>query len=163
MRYLLSSLTTLSVIAALPVLATPQPGKAYDDWAVECEQTPGGENRCFLSQTQLLKENNARLLKASIGYLGPQDQPMLVLVLPLGVDLRAGIAMKVDDAPQISLPYQQCVQDGCTGALPLDGPTLTALRKAKRIQIGMLPYGGKQTVTIDVSPNGLARGMDALR
>jgi invasion protein IalB len=163
MRCLLSSLTALPLLAALPALAAPQPGKTYDDWAVECEQTPAGDSSCFLSQTQLLKQNNARLLKASIGYLGPKRQPMLVLVLPLGVDLRAGIAVKVDDVPQISLPYQQCVQDGCTAALPLDARTLAALRKAKRIQVGMMPYGGKQTVTIDVSPNGLERGMDALR
>jgi invasion protein IalB len=45
-------------------------GKTFDDWAVECERAPDGENRCLLSQTQLLKENNARLLKASIGFWG---------------------------------------------------------------------------------------------
>jgi len=162
MRYLPLLFAALSTIAAQPALAAPQAGKTFGDWAVECEQTPTG-NRCFLSQTQLLKENNARLLKASIGYLGPKNQPTLVLVLPQGVDLRAGIAMQVDDAPQISVPYHQCVQDGCSGALPLDGPTLAGLRAAKRIKIGMLPYGGKQTVTMDVSPNGLAHGMDALR
>lgn len=163
MRLIIPPLTTLSLLAALPALAAPQPGEIFDDWAVECERAPGGEDRCFLSQTQLLKESNARLLKASIGYLGPGDEPILVLLLPLGVDLRAGIALKVGDGRQLSLEYQQCAQDGCTAALPLDGPTLAALREAGRIQVGMVPYASRQTMTVNVSPNGLARGMDALR
>ncbi|MBP2316712.1 invasion associated locus B family protein [Azospirillum soli] len=163
MRLFIPSLTALSVLAAFPVLAASHAGKTFGDWAVECERAPGGETRCFLSQTQLLKESNARLLKTSVGYLGPKEEPMLVLLLPLGVDLRAGIALKVDDSPQLTLVYQQCVQDGCMAAVPLNGPTLAALRKAKRIQVGMMPYASTQTMTVNVSPNGLASGMDALR
>ena len=70
MRLAIASLMILSLLAAFPALAAPQAGKTFDDWAVECERAPDGENHCLLSQTQLLKENNARLLKASIGFWG---------------------------------------------------------------------------------------------
>ncbi|WP_162937617.1 invasion associated locus B family protein [Indioceanicola profundi] len=158
-----SALMTLSLFAAGSARAAPPAGTTFDDWAVECETGPDGATRCFLSQVQLLRENNARLLKASVGYPGPAAEPFLVLLLPLGVDLRAGIALKLDDAPQISLAYQQCLQEGCTAALQLDGQTLAALRKAERIQVGIKPYGSAQIMTIKISPEGLARGMDALR
>jgi invasion protein IalB len=173
MRLVLPALAALLLLAPGPASAAqksgaptagpPTAGQAFDDWAVECERAQDGTERCFLSQSQLLKESNARLLKASIGLLGPKGEPTLVLLLPLGVDLRAGIALKVDDRPQVSVAFQRCVQEGCVGVLPLDAATLAAMRGAKRIQVGMLPYAGQQAVTVDVSPRGLARGMDALR
>ena len=163
MRIALPILATLSLLAAFPAPAAPQAGQTFGDWAVECERAQDGKEKCFLSQSQLLKESNARLLKASIGHLGPKGEPMLVLLLPLGVDLRAGIALKVDDRPQVPVVFQHCVADGCIGALLLDPPTLAVLRGAKRIQIGMMPYASAQTVTVEVSPKGISRGMDALR
>lgn len=163
MRRAITTLTVLSLVAALPALATPQAGEVFGDWAVECEPAPDGESHCFLSQSQLMTETKARLLKASIGYLGANQEAMLVLVLPLGVDLPAGAAVKVDDGPQIPLAYQQCVQDGCISVLALDDATLASLRQATRIQIGLMPFGSGQTMTAPLSPDGLARGMDALR
>lgn len=163
MRFTIPLLSALSLLAASPGLSAPQAGETFDDWAVECERAPDDRDRCFLSQSQFLKENNARLLKASVGYLGPEDEPILVLLLPLGIDLRAGVALKVDDGPQLSVTLQHCTQGGCTGAFPLDGPAVAALRAARRIQVGMMPYASTQTVTVEISPKGLARGLDALR
>lgn len=163
MRLALALLSAFMLAPTSPVLAAPKAGDTFDNWAVECEQGSAGVSHCFLSQTHLMAGNNARLLKASIGYLGPKQEPMLVFLLPLGVDLRAGVAMKIDDQPQISLAYQQCVQDGCIGTLALDQATVAALRKAKRIQVGFRPFGSNETMTVELSPAGLGRGMDALR
>lgn len=163
MRLAPALLSAVALAAASPVLAAPKAGDTFETWAVECEQGGAGESHCFLSQTHLMAGNKARLLKASLGYLGPKQEPMLVFLLPLGVDLRAGVAMKIDNQLQLSLAYQQCVQDGCIGTLALDAPTVAALRTAKRIQVGFRPFGSQETMTVDLSPAGLARGMDALR
>lgn len=163
MRFAISPLIGFMLFAGAPALAAPEAGDTFGDWAVECERAPDGEEQCFLSQTQLVKENNARLLKASIGYLGPEQEAVLVLVLPLGVDLKEGIVISVDERPQIALRYQQCLQDGCSGVLRPDEDALAALRDAKRIQVGIVPFGSGQRVAVGISPTGLANGLAAIR
>ncbi|MCG5238629.1 invasion associated locus B family protein [Azospirillum doebereinerae] len=156
----------LLAAAALPAFAAdkkPEAGAAFGDWQVECEAAADGKPRCFLAQTQMLKENNARLLKMSVGYIGPKGEAVLVALLPLGIDLRAGVVMKLDEGGEAPLVLQQCVQDGCVASKALDAKGLAAFVKAQTLRLGVLPYAGKQSVTMTVSLKGVSAGLDALR
>lgn len=155
-----------ALLAALPAAAAdkkPEPGAGFGDWQVECEAAVDGKERCFLAQTQTLKENNTRLLKMSVGYIGPKGEAVLVALLPLGIDLRAGVAMKLDEGEQTALVLQHCAQDGCVASKALDAKGLAAFTKARTLRIGVLPYAGTQSVTMTVSLKGVAAGLGALR
>ncbi len=161
-----SLLGLLLAIAGLPAFAAdkkPEAETAFGDWQVECEMATDGKPRCFLTQTQLLKENNARLLKMSVGYIGPKGEPVLVAVLPLGIDLRAGVMMKLDEGGDVPLILQQCVQDGCVASKVLDAKGLAAFAKARTLRLGVLPYAGTQSVAMTVSLKGISAGLDALK
>ena len=154
------------LIASLPAAAAvkkPEAGTAFGDWQVECETAADGKPHCFLVQTQLLKENNARLLKMSVGYIGPKGEPVLVALLPLGIDLRAGVVMKLDEGGEAPMTLQQCTQDGCVASKVLDAKELAAFTKAQTLRLGMLPYAGKQSVTMMVSLKGISAGLNALK
>ncbi|MBK3801942.1 invasion associated locus B family protein [Azospirillum argentinense] len=160
-------------LAALPLLAggTPagavEPGKTFGDWQTECETPPDGKPRCFLSQTRVMENKEAkqatRILKASVGYFAPDGKGVMVVILPLGVDLRAGAALTIDDGKPLPLTYQQCIQDGCLANAPMDEATLTALRRSKGAQITVRPYGGTQAVAFPLSTKGITDGLAALK
>jgi len=163
-RAALSGLILLAAVTpALAAERKPAPGTGFGDWQVECENAADGQPRCFLAQTQLLKESNVRLLKMSVGYIGAKGEPVLVALLPLGLDLRAGVVMKLDNGDEAPLPFQQCLQDGCVASTRLDAKALAAFAKAKTLRLGVMPYAGTQSVTMVVSLKGVAAGLDALR
>lgn len=163
-RAALSGLILLAAVTpALAAERKPAPGTGFGDWQVECEKAADGQSRCFLTQTQLLKDSNVRLLKMSLGYIGAKGEPVLVALLPLGLDLRAGVVMRLDDGGEAPLPFQQCVQDGCIASARLDAKGLTAFMKAKTLRLGVMPYAGAQSVTMVISLKGVAAGLEALR
>ena len=129
--------------------AAPQKGKVFDEWGVECEATPDKKEQCFVSQTHTMKDGKGRLMKLSVGYLGKNGQPLMVSTLPLGVNLPAGAAFKVDDSKtQNKMAYQSCSNDGCMAVAPLDGATIKAMQNGKNMTIGMMPVSGGKTITV---------------
>ncbi len=164
MRFMVFATLALGLGLSGPASAGPAAGTTYDDWKVECEKaSQSAPEKCFLSQIQMVKENNARLLKASIGYIGPQNEPILVVAAPLGIDLRAGVAIRIDDGLKSPLTVQRCVQEGCVASIAFDSETLPVFTEAKKILIGMLPYGAPQSLVVAISTKGLSKGMAALK
>lgn len=137
----------------------PEKGKAFGDWVVDCEQPKDKPAVCFLSQEQTQKEGGGRVLRLSLGKLGPKGEMMVVAALPLGISLQAGAALKIDGREQKQIVLQQCTNDGCLGTLVLDKATVEALKAAKEILVGVMPFGGTQTVVIPASVKGLTGAM----
>ncbi|MDQ0534953.1 invasion associated locus B family protein [Azospirillum picis] len=156
----------LLIAAGAPALAV-EPGKGFGDWQSECETPADGKPRCFVSQTRVVQDQQSgqptRLLKVSVGYLAPDGKPVMVAILPLGIDLRAGAALRIDDGAPLALALQQCLQEGCIANMALDDKALNALRKSKGAQILLRPYNGQQTVAIPVSTKGITDGLAALK
>lgn len=99
----------------------------------------------------------------SLGYIGANGEPVLVATLPLGIDLRAGVVAQADGREAMTLPLQQCIQDGCIASKALDGGTLTALKKTRTPRLGVWPYGAKQSLTMLISMKGVTAGLEALQ
>lgn len=145
-------------VTALPARSEEAP-KRFGDWIVECGPAGKGQ-KCFASQELRPKDNeHARILKFSIGYLGAKGEPVVVVLLPLGISLAAGAAFAIDGTAQIPLTLQQCLTDGCVGSTVLQEPTLAALRDAKQIVVGIVPFGGPQTATFALSSKGLKEAL----
>ena len=163
---ILGALLALPLLQAAPAAAV-EAGKSFGDWQTECEAAPDGPPRCFLSQTQFIVDEKtkakSRLIKLALGYFGPNGQGVMVVVLPLGVDLRAGAALRVDDGTPMALTFQQCLQDGCVANMALDDKTVAALKKSKKAQIDLKPYNGAQAMAITVSTKGITDGIAYLK
>lgn len=161
LRLFLCSLLLLPLVAQ----AKPQPGKQFGDWMVECEAAPDGKQRCFLSQTQTLQQQqqSGRLIRLSIGYIGPDNKPAMVAILPLGIWLPAGAAYQVEGQPQKPLVLQRCLGEGCVAAAELDEATLGHMRKAKSLSIGIKGEAAGQTLVIPVSLTGFDAGLRSLK
>ena len=51
--------------------------------------------------------------------------------VPLGVDLRQGAILKVDDYPEVHLRYHQCTNSGCDASLRITPESKEGLKKGR--------------------------------
>jgi invasion protein IalB len=142
--------------------ATPVKGKIFDDWSVECVGEKKDE-KCYITQTLTMKEGGGRLLKVSVGYLGPKGEPVMVGIFPLGIWLPAGAAFKLDDQPQTPMVLQQCTSEGCVGSLPLTSAMIKSLQDGKSLLFGILPAGTQKTLSIAASLKGFKAAFASLK
>jgi len=155
--------TVAVVLLSSPAAAGPEKGKTFDDWTIECKGADKAE-RCFASQTQIAKEqNNARVLKISVGYLGPKGEPTVVLFVPLGIAVQAGVGIKIGDKPQTILPVLQCLNEGCLATGILDAQMSEEIQKTNSLAVGFMPFGSDKTMTIPVSLKGFAAAFHSLK
>lgn len=170
MRFAARLLLPVLVIAApmivsLAVQAKPERGKVFNDWVVDCEAAADGKESCFISQTQTMQQQqqSGRLIKVSVGYIGPGGKPAMVAILPLGIWLPSGAAYQIEGQAQKPLPLQRCLNEGCIASAELDEAALGQMRKANTLTIGIKADPSGQTIVIPVSLKGFDAGLKSLR
>ncbi|MFD2234054.1 invasion associated locus B family protein [Phaeospirillum tilakii] len=146
-----------------PAAAKPAPIR-FEDWGLVCRVPPtGGEERCFIEQSQMLKDGDKRVLDVVIGTFGPEGELTMVATFPLGINLTVGAAFRIDDQPPQPIRIQQCVPVGCLGTIRLDDATLDRLRHAHHLAFAVMPFGADKTVAITASLKGFGPALDALK
>ena len=88
---------------------------------------------------------------------------MMELVFPLAMDLRAGIALKIDGGPETQQPYATCVAQVCVVLVAVDDAFLAAMRAGALLHVGFRPFGVQRTLVLDVSLRGFTRASNELR
>lgn len=170
---MMSALKTLAPVAiaavviatgAVPAQAKPEKGKLFDNWVVGCEMPPDGKGeRCFVAQDQVVKDSGQHLIKVAIGYFGVNGETTMVVTLPLGINLPAGAAYKLDDHDQVPIKLLNCTAEGCVGVVTVDSATLAAFKSGKALNFGVLPFGSDKTLSIAVPLKGFAEGFATLK
>jgi invasion protein IalB len=148
--------------------AAAKPGmetKDFEDWRLQCAKTPqGGRANCRIYQRIVLQQGKAPVLAAFVIIAKINDKPVPVMkvVTPLGVDLSAGVAMKVDEEKQVNLPYQVCLPGGCIARLAPDSDFLGKLRHGQKFLAGFRRAQVAQTSTFSLSLKGFGKALAAL-
>ena len=95
-----------------------------------------------------------------VGYL-KDEKPAIIFTVPLGVALRAGIGVQIDDGEAIAVPYEQCNPVGCVAGLPLDDKLLGVLKRGLSGKI-MVVDGSGRRISLQISLKGFTAGFNAL-
>ncbi len=135
----------------------------YQDWEVACIETPQGE-RCRMQQTLEIQDEQARglFLQATVRREG--DQHIIEILVPLGVDLRPGIRMQVDDAgEEMDAGYVTCVQQGCVAGRELNSEQMSALRGGQALTVAFRALHQEQPFVFDVSLMGFTDASNQLQ
>lgn len=145
--------------------AEPQDGQKFQDWLVRCQSGAKGSvaPSCFIFQNVVETDKDRQVMMFLVAYPEGQPRPRAVIILPLGIDLRGGIEVTIDDAAPERHPFISCFQDGCQVHIDLDD---TALAKFKRgfkgvIAFRALPDG--RAVRLPVSFKGFTAALKSLR
>ncbi|MFG6666935.1 invasion associated locus B family protein [Halomonas sp. HNIBRBA4712] len=147
-RALMTALLPL-VAATAATTVQAQQGSAnidtqrFQDWEVRCPA--GSQQNCTMNQIVNNPESNDPLMRAMVGY-PPQAQgtPVMAFVLPLGVNLAAGMQLQVDNNEPLGFPYQFCFEQGCRADIPLEPSMLQQLRSGNRATVSAIAPDGER-------------------
>lgn len=128
--------------------------KAARAWRKQC----GGQNKdqCFVEQMVVV--NKRVVMVGSFGYKSPTE-PVAVITVPLNTLLKAGLALKIDDKKQVSVPYDLCGRQGCRVEYPLSVDMISDLRSGKALNVGWRSADGKNQ-TLRFGLTGFAAAWD---
>jgi invasion protein IalB len=99
-------------------------------------------------------------MQISLGRL--QDDNVMVIYLPLGLDLRPGILFQVEDKVRREFPFQTCLPNGCRVVAPVDEEMLTAMRTGTQFVVGIKTLGSDRVGVIEGSLMGFTAGFQAV-
>lgn len=162
-KHIIIAVTLICIASSLAIAAALTNGNTSGDWTYICATAKGKiKPSCEITLTQTVKnkktgENN-RLLSISIAKLGKGH--VLQAIVPLGISLPAGIALKVDENKQVPMTVQRCTNGGCEALINLKQATINKMKKGKKIQVGF--NVGKKTMVIPASLKGFTKAIKKL-
>lgn len=151
------SLLASSMLAAQELRTTE-----YQDWVGICGEIQGQE-RCEIQQTLFMQgeEGDSKLLEANLSLV--DGQMVMQLLLPLGIDLRPGIAMQIDQGEEFGADVFSCFHEGCIVAFPVDDARLAAMRAGTTFKVGFRPFNSAEVMVLEVSLMGFTNASRSIK
>lgn len=108
------------------------PPKAYGAWTKLCSLPPGTPNiQCEVVQNVRAQDRPDIGFRVSF-YKLPKNQGTLMRVfVPIRVELRLGVGIKIDDKDMGKMEYRRCLGDNCVGEAFLKDTDLKAFLDGK--------------------------------
>jgi invasion protein IalB len=131
--------------------ADPAPG-----WVTKC--TSGGRRTaldCSVEQTVLLKKTQQLLLSVVVRVPPDSREPAMMIHLPFGLFLPAGITLDLEGQKRQQLEVQTCDSKGCYAGTVVSGDMLAAMKQSEQLTVTFqdLP---KNNISIQVPLKGFA-------
>lgn len=136
-----------------PASAPASPTAGTGDWQAICD--PQG---CRLAQSLVAAPSETTVLMARV-Y--PGAVPTLVLTVPLGTFLKAGLLISIDKAAPRAIAFEICDEFGCHAGTPMDEGLLRDFRRGLKAEVSFVD-GHQTQVTLALSLAGFTNGMTAL-
>ena len=118
-------------------------------WVKLCEKAPslqeeGQELDVCLTHHERIDGNTGRVLvSAAIRQVEGKDTRSLMVMVPLGMALPAGVQAKVDDNEPIKLNYTLCHVGGCTAETQATDEIIEQFRNGKQVVVAAMNLAGK--------------------
>lgn len=140
-------------------------------WRLVCADE-NDASTCRMNQELFLQQSVdgevqtvGRLLNLTIVYLNTNGErlPFMSLQMPLGVDLRPGGVMRVDEETETSLEFLRCTEAGCDASARLTPQLLAQMRAGSMLRVGFRPWGSEQVTAVEASLVGFTATFAQLR
>jgi len=103
-------------------------------WSVNCTN-PGKAFQCKLTQRIVLRKTRQLLLAVTVQKSGKPKKPSMMIQLPHGLFLPAGIKIQIDKNKLLQRPIQTCDSKGCYVGLPLADNQIKLLKQGRKLKI----------------------------
>jgi invasion protein IalB len=167
MRYVkwLAALAIASSLASPALAAAPKDGDKSGDWSFVCPKTDDKKAAsCQLVQVLTIEKDGqkGRLLQLT---LAPQADKSIIMValLPLGLHIPSGVAVKVDEQTQRPMILQRCTNAGCEAAMKVDDAMLAEMKKGAALRVGFNTDSKGNTMVAPASLKGLTDALAKLK
>ena len=158
------AVTLAGLVAAAPcAVAQAKKGDdtAFGDWILHCAKNSSGQEACALHQKIISRETKLPVAAFAIARNKDSHELRLAVILPLGLDIPAGVSGKTGDLP-LAFTVQTCVRRGCVASTLVDDKLLEALHGTQGFTATFKMRSVTDPVTLPVSLKGLDEGLKAL-
>jgi len=152
----------IAVILAGPAGAQNPHGKSFDHWQVRCNTPTGAPSDCQMVQNVVVKESGKPVLQLVVGYMEKVDNPVGVLVLPLGIYLPSGLTMQIDKGQAYEMAFEICGRNGCRVRFSFDEALLGTFKKGNAAEV-VFYSGGRKPIRVPLSLKGFTAALKTLR
>ncbi len=109
--------------------------KQFQDWTVRCGRpAPDAPEACEMVQ-QPQNDQGQTVLLVAIGNVPNNDDPGMLIVLPLGIALPPGVVLMVDGGQKIPAEVARCERHGCEIELLLEPAMLATLKGGRKANV----------------------------
>jgi invasion protein IalB len=147
---------------AKPTAAATKPNiKAFGNWGLLCKDRVIEKPECHIFQNLSVKDSKKPVLHFAVGYVGDHDEPVAVLTLPLGVSLRVGVKIQVDEEKPALAPFEYCDQVGCRVNMRIPEKSLEMMKKGKQMMVSFADLKRKE-IKLPLSMEGFTDAFNAM-
>ncbi|MFT6774746.1 MAG: invasion protein IalB [Paracoccaceae bacterium] len=160
-------------LALSPLAASAQTAAAPDEnvtrtamgaWTLICAKTA---TTCIMEQVAK-GPDGADLVKMQLARIAPQESTegsvdtLFTVIAPLGVLLRAGVAIQVDGGKEIRGPFEACLRGGCVLQTGIPATMVAEMKKGVIAKVTVVAPPNK-SLTADISLSGFTAAFSALK
>ncbi len=159
--------------AQKPAPAAQTPGAQAPAPPAQAQPTAGWVSRCMsdsrttqvdcaVEQTAVV--TNTGQLVASIVVRVPHDtrQPMMMIHVPVGLYLPAGVNIQVDESKPLQFVLQTCDVKGCYAGAPLPNDMLAAMKSGKKLGVSFQNLQ-KENITVPLPLENFAESYQKIQ
>jgi invasion protein IalB len=100
-----------------------------------------------MEETAVLTKTGQLIILVNLRVTSDTRMPVILVQLPLGLNLPAGIKLQVDEGKTVDMQIQTCENRGCYASVPVPADLLAALQSGKQLKVSFQNLA-KETLTI---------------
>jgi invasion protein IalB len=139
----------------------PTQAPAQPAWVVVCANSQSGLD-CRAGQSLSLDKRGQAKLNVAVRVPADTKKPVIILQLPLGLYLPAGVSLQIGKDAAKALPFQSCDQGGCVAEYPITEGELAAMLKGADLTVSA-QNRNKQPFQLNVSVAGFPAAYAKIR
>ena len=137
--------------------------RQFKDWTVRCgRHSEQGPQACEMQQQQVDQENRT-IMTVAVGQVPGTSDLGLLVMLPLGILLPAGVTLQIDGGAEVPLQVDRCERQGCRIEMLLEPDLLDRLKAGSKATVffeAMNPQGDRQRLGVPVSLLGFTAALN---
>lgn len=140
-----------------PAAAAADPNSS--PWIKICNpDEPAEKNQCLVTQ-ELRDGNSKQLVAAASIRTTAGEKMMLILSVPIGVLLPAGLRVQIDDAKPVAVAYTICFPTSCVARMEIDDAFIGKLKAGSKMVVSVLDAEQK-AVGFPLTLSGFTKAFD---
>lgn len=157
---LLGTLLVAAGIAPPPAYAVTRTEKTFNAWTVVCIEDDNQAKRCSMLQSRVRTQDKQLVILWSIST-GETDQLDQSLTVPVGISIKEGVRLFVDDRDPATLGYDFCGPRVCIAQSVFSPEMAQSVKQAKKASASYV-LGTKQLMQVDFDLDGFGEAYDYL-